>query len=61
MSAPDSSKAPGGFFTRLLALVAGPEPADAVAGAVIAPELPGELFLVSEPEKDAAVAKSNGA
>ncbi len=62
MSDPGPANPSQGFFARLLGLVAAPaKPADPAAVAVIAPELPGEVFFASEPEKDAAVAKSDGA
>jgi len=58
MSAPDSPNAPKGVFARLLAWVVKPSnPADPAGDAVIAPEMPGEVFFASEPETNAAGAK----
>ena len=61
MSDSGPANPPRGFFARLLGLVATPvKLTDPAAVAVIAPELPGEVFFASEPEKDAAVAPSDG-
>jgi len=61
MSASNSPNPPQGFFARLRALVVAlPESADPDVIAIIAPEMPGDVFFASEPENGAG-AKSDGA
>jgi hypothetical protein len=60
MSAPAAPNASKDLLARLRAWLPVPSgSADPVA--VIAPEMPGEVFFASEPEKRATVAKSDGA
>jgi len=62
MSAPDPADLPIGVFARLLAWLGfQSDAAGRDVTAVIAPEMPGEVFFASHPEQRDPAGKSDGA